>query len=161
MCAYYAYYYVYYTYYYADSFPKQAQLVGVLEDIEGGGWCYGTFLVPRRGPPWPPVAPHGPPSPVFFLTDLSGDPGRPILVGIIFWGGRWGAARGLPSFPWPPVASRGLPWPLVASGAPWPPMALHIGYAIQDMRNMICDTRYAIHYMQYMICDTGYAIHNL
>ena len=105
---------------------------------------------------WPPVAPRGPPSPAFFLTDLSGDLGQPILVGIIFWGGRWGAARGLPwlpvasrGLPWPPVASRGLrcpvashglPWPLVASGAPWLPMALHIGYAIQDMRDMICDT---------------------
>ena len=110
--------------------------------MKGGGGCTGTFFAPRRGPPWPPVAPRGPPSPVFFLTDLSGDPGRPILVGIIFWGGRWGAARGLP---WLLVASCGLPWPLVASGAPWPPMALHIGDAIQDVREIICDTLYAIH----------------
>ena len=103
---------------------------------------FRDFLAAGRGPPWPPVAPHGPPSPVFFLTDLSGDPGRPILVGIIFLGGRWGAARGLP---WLLVASCGLPWPLVASGAPWPPMALHIGDAIQDVREIICDTLYAIH----------------
>ena len=120
-------------------FPKQAQLVGVLEDIEGGRWLYRGFFCAA---PWPPVAPRGPPSPVFFLTDLSGDLGRPILVGIIFWGGRWGAAHGLP---WLLVASCGLPWPLVASGAPWPPMALHIGDAIQDVREIICDTLYAIH----------------
>ena len=88
------------------------------------------------------VAPRGPPSPVFFLTALSGALGRAILVGIIFWGGRWGAARGLPGLL---VASCGLPWPLVASGAPWPPMALHIGDAIQDVREIICDTLYAIH----------------
>ena len=91
---------------YIYIFPKQAQLVGVLEDIEGGGGGSTTFLLPRRGPPWPPVAPHGPPSPVFFVTDLAGDLGWPILVGIIFGGGRWGAARGLP---WLLVASRGLP----------------------------------------------------
>ena len=104
-----------------------------------------------RGPPWPPVAgfllnrPFWRPRPAHFSR-------YNILGGTVGCG------------PWPPVlpvASRGLPWPLVASGAPWPPMALHIGYAIQDMRNMICDTRYAIHYMQYMICDTLYAIHNL
>ena len=73
--------------------------------------------VAPRFPPLPPVAPRGPPSPVFFLTDLSGDLGRPILVGIIFGGGRWGAARGLP---WLAVASRGLSWPPVPRGLPWP-----------------------------------------
>ena len=79
--------------------------------------------VAPRGPPWPPVA-------GFLINRPFWRLGRPILVGIMFfWGG------GVRT-----VASRGLPWPLVASGAPWPPMALRIGYAIQDMRDMKCDT---------------------
>ena len=59
--------------------------------------------------------------------------------------------------PWPPVAPRGPPWPprvvprlflclaVAPHGSPWPPVALHMGDAIQDVRDMICDTSYAIH----------------
>ena len=123
-------------------FPKQAQLVGVLEDIEGGGWCYGTFWLPAvapRGPPWPPVAPRGPP------WRVSG------LFGCRLW---------------PPVAPRVVPrlflcLAVAPRGSPWPPVALHMGDAIQDVRDMICDTSYAIHHMRYIICDTLFAKQNL
>ena len=68
--------------------------------------------------------------------------------------------------PWPPVAPRVVPrlflcLAVAPRGYPWPPVALHMGDAIQDVRDMICDTSYAIHHMRYIICDTLFAKQNL
>ena len=74
----------------------------MLELMVPGGSNPPEPLYPKKNVPPAPL------SPVFFFTGLSGDIGQPILVGIIFWGGRWGAARGLPWLPvvpWPPADS--------------------------------------------------------